>query len=187
MTPCSLENRYQRFGTISRRYLQDSRPSFGMLHIGVMPRGVDVSEWRSVTFLRPQDWEASRMWCPAFRRIRTKFRKIMLPTSLRQAVNEFVLHLQINLGNNTINMAAAWRIWQLSKCCHLVVPSKFTQVSHGKWGVAYSLGDAQRFLSGRSQPVEWIYYCTRVWIVERRFFLVFLGWGGVGGFWHRWG
>ena len=90
-----------------------------------------------------------------------------------------MLRSQINLCYNTTNMAATWRMWQLSKCCHLVVPSQVTQVSHGKWGVAYSLGYAHRFMSGRSQLVDWIYYCTRVWRVDRQFFELFWGGGGI--------
>ena len=44
VTPCSLVNSFQRFGGISCRYLQGNRPSFGMLYIGVMSIGVNVSE-----------------------------------------------------------------------------------------------------------------------------------------------
>jgi len=44
VTPCSLVDSYQRFGGISCRYLQGNRLSIGMLHIGVMPIGVDVSK-----------------------------------------------------------------------------------------------------------------------------------------------
>ena len=44
VTPCSLVNSYHRFGGISCRYVQGNRSSFGMLHIVVVPIGVDVSE-----------------------------------------------------------------------------------------------------------------------------------------------
>ena len=43
VTPCNLVNSYKRLGGISCRYLQGNRPSFGVLHIGVMLTSVDVS------------------------------------------------------------------------------------------------------------------------------------------------